>query len=176
MIILIVFLFNLNIFWQETPDESQSFRIKITKNTCQHCRLLDNITIKAIFKATSAGLCIIEFIITLCMLNSPLFYFICVSTLLTETRLRLVNDWLFSISNLDSHIVICESGSRRWGCTCGVSSVCIGNESVASGGRLCDCEHWQLADADTDNCSGVKKEITAPHYTESESLTGHWEE
>ena len=63
---------------------------------------------------------------------------------MTETRLRLANDWLFSISNLDSHIVICESGSRRRSCTC---NVCIGNESVASGGRLWETvntDNWQM--------------------------------
>ena len=59
---------------------------------------------------------------------------------MTETRLRLVNDWLFSISNLDSHIVICESDSQP-ALELHIAHVCIGNESVASGERLWDCEH-----------------------------------
>ena len=53
---------------------------------------------------------------------------------MTETRLRLVNDWLFSISNLDSHIVICES-DRQPALELHIAHVCIANESVASGER-----------------------------------------
>ena len=83
---------------------------------------------------------------------STLFVSVC-QYFMTETRLRLVNDWLFSISNLDSHIVICEYWVPRAAGT--GAAACIGNESVATGG-LGLWDYWQLADAaNTHNCSRV---------------------